>query len=195
MGSTTHATWPLGRTGGLTESGALTILAADRGPGDGGAAGGPAVDELFERGRNWLSGVLIVAALGAAVGLAYPLLQRPTAPPVQLVATPPPAAPPASEVQVHIGGAVQQPGLYALPTGSRVADALQGAGAADGADLDGLNLAARVADGQRLLVPRRGEAPSLGAAAGPTGRSGAASAVPPGTKLNLNAATAGQLDA
>src|SRR5712691_1902634 len=95
---------------GLTKSGALPILAADLGAGDGGASGGPAVDELFERGRNWLSGVLIVAALGAAVGLAYPLLQRPAAPPVQLVATPPPAASPASEVQVHIGGAVEQPG-------------------------------------------------------------------------------------
>jgi competence protein ComEA len=168
-------------------------------------------------------GIVIVGCLGAGVGLAYPLVQRPAAPPVQLVATPPaPTAAPTAlaEIQVHVTGAVQQPGLYALPAGSRVGDAVQAAGPADDADPDALNLAARLADGQRLVVPHQGEpppaalpesaaaasapaasraasnsaasraasAPSAGAAA-----PGAASA--PGGKVNLNTATAAQLDA
>jgi competence protein ComEA len=154
------------------------------------------MDELLERGRNWLAGVLIVASLGAAVGLAYPLLQRPSVPPVQLVSNAPAGTPAAVELQVHVTGAVEQPGLYAVAPGSRVADVVQAAGAAADADLDALNLAARLADGQRLVVPRQGEPPAVGAA--PASR-GAARPAPvatpaPGSKLNLNAATATQLD-
>ncbi len=145
--------------------------------------------EVLERSRHWLAGVLIVAALGAAVGLAYPLIQRPAAPPVQLVNQAPAAADPA-ELQVHVTGAVQQPGLYAVPAGSRVADVVQAAGAADDADLDALNLAARLADGQRLVVPHQGE-PTPGAP--PRGTARAAPAA--GSKVNLNTATTAQLDA
>ncbi len=145
--------------------------------------------EILDRGRTWLASVLVVAALGAAVGLAYPLLRRPAAPPVQLVSSPAAGAA-AAELEVHVTGAVQQPGLYALPDGSRVADAVQAAGAADDADLDALNLAARVTDGQRLVVPRQGE-PTPAAAGRPAGRAAPAA----GSKVNLNTATAAQLDA
>jgi competence protein ComEA len=174
---------------------------------------------LLQGSRNWLAGIVIVGALGAGVALASPLLQRPAAPPVQLVATPPaPTAAPA-EIQVHVTGAVQQPGLYALPAGSRVGEAVQAAGLADDAAPDVLNLAARLADGQRLVVPRQDEPPpaepapaSVGAASAPGSSSAAPAARPgapgasgaraatsaslaPGAKLNLNTATAAQLDA
>jgi competence protein ComEA len=59
---------------------------------------------------------------------------------------------------VHVAGAVLRPGLYRLPPGSRVADAVDAAGGAQpAADLDRLNLAARLADGQRIAVARRGQ--------------------------------------
>jgi competence protein ComEA len=97
-----------------------------------------------------------------------------------------PAAPTAGEpVVVHVAGAVAHPGLQRLQDGARVGDALTAAGGpAPDADTDAVNLAAKVADGDRVYVPRRGEAPPP-AAAGPT-----APAI-----LDINAATAEQLDA
>jgi competence protein ComEA len=58
---------------------------------------------------------------------------------------------------VHVAGAVARPGLYRLTEGSRVADALSMAGGAttDGI-LDDVNLASRVKDGEKILVPRSG---------------------------------------
>lgn len=59
---------------------------------------------------------------------------------------------------VHVAGAVRRPGLYSLVPKSRIADALRRAGGAvDEADLDRINLAAPVRDGEQILVPRRGE--------------------------------------
>lgn len=60
-----------------------------------------------------------------------------------------------SEVVVHVSGAVQKPGVYHLPAGSRVEDLLNKAGLLPGADVDSLNLAARLKDEQHLLVPQR----------------------------------------
>jgi competence protein ComEA len=59
---------------------------------------------------------------------------------------------------VHVAGAVARPGLYHLPAGARVADGLAVAGGKlPRADLDRLNLAARLVDGQKILVTRRGD--------------------------------------
>lgn len=56
---------------------------------------------------------------------------------------------------VHVAGAVAQPGLYRVKEGARVADALsQAGGPSEDALLDDLNLASRVKDGQKVLVPR-----------------------------------------
>lgn len=91
-------------------------------------------------------------------------------------------------IVVHVAGAVARPGLYRLPGTARLADAIDAAGgAAADAELDAVNLAARVTDGERAYVPRRGEAPS-GVAAG---HGGAASG---GGPIDLNAATEAQLD-
>jgi len=96
-------------------------------------------------------------------------------------------------VVVHVAGAVQRPGLQALTGKVRVADALAAAGGPlPDADLERVNLAAVVADGQRIYVPRKGESalPAVVGADGAGGPSGAS-----GAPLDLNAATVEQLDA
>lgn len=63
-------------------------------------------------------------------------------------------------VVVHVAGAVASPGLYTLSAGDRIADAVTAAGGAvDGGDLDGLNLARVVIDGEQVRVPMLGESP------------------------------------
>ena len=62
-----------------------------------------------------------------------------------------------TRVTVHVAGAVAKPGVYDLAGGARVIDAIEAAGGgAPDADLNRLNLAAKVADGQRVLVQRVG---------------------------------------
>ena len=66
---------------------------------------------------------------------------------------------------VHVAGAVRASGVYRLPAGSRVTDAVERAGGATPeAALDGINLAARLADGQQVIVPSRSGAAAVGAA-------------------------------
>jgi competence protein ComEA len=73
------------------------------------------------------------------------------------------------DVVVDVTGAVRRPGVYRMPAGARVADAIERAGGPDGgAELEAINRAARLTDGQQVLVPHRGAAPSgAGAPAGP----------------------------
>ena len=95
----------------------------------------------------------------------------------------------AADVLVHAAGAVRAPGVYRLAAGARVADVVDAAGGpADGADLDRLNLAAPVADGAQVYVPREGEAPPAGA----SGTSNAAGG--PAAVIDLNTATLAELD-
>ncbi len=102
-------------------------------------------------------------------------------------------------VLVHVLGSVRAPGVYRLAEGSRVFDALGLAGGfADGADQSSVNLARPLTDGEQLRVLALGEAPPIGAAAGlpAAGASAGSGAAPPaGAKVNLNAATALDLDA
>jgi competence protein ComEA len=61
------------------------------------------------------------------------------------------------DVVVDVTGAVARPGVYRLPSGARVTDAIKRAGGATGsALLEAINLAARLADGQQVVVPRKG---------------------------------------
>jgi competence protein ComEA len=96
---------------------------------------------------------------------------------------------------VHVVGAVRRAGVYRLGAGRRVQDAIARAGGATAqADLQAINLAAKVADGQQIVVPRKGRAgPAVagtGAAVGAGGAAGGATSGP----INLNSATAEQLD-
>ncbi len=60
------------------------------------------------------------------------------------------------DLVVHVAGAVRRPGVYRMPAGSRVDDAVTRAGgAAPRAELEAVNLAARLADGQQVVVPER----------------------------------------
>jgi competence protein ComEA len=98
----------------------------------------------------------------------------------------------ASDAQpvVAAAGAVVSPGLYKLSAGSRVADVLNAAGGpTPDADVDQLNLAMKVSDGDRVYVPRKGETPppAAGVVGGATGSAADA-------PVNLNTATLEQLD-
>lgn len=91
----------------------------------------------------------------------------------------------APQIVVDVGGRVRHPGLVTLAAGSRVADAIAAAGGPlRAADLARINLAARVSDGQLLLVGVPG-----GASAEVAGASGG------GGPVDLNGATVEQLDA
>ena len=75
--------------------------------------------------------------------------------------------PVAKTLIVHVDGAVASPGVYGLPEGARVGDAVDAAGGlAEGADTATLNLAAPLSDGQKVLVPIEGEAGGAGAQEG-----------------------------
>jgi competence protein ComEA len=109
---------------------------------------------------------------------------------------------------VYISGAVNRPGVYSLPPGARIADAVQAAGGTlPVADLDAVNLAARLADEDHIIIPRKGEAPPApvqsnprqsGVRSGPNPTPAPASAptsASRGSKINVNTATAAELEA
>jgi competence protein ComEA len=109
---------------------------------------------------------------------------------------------PTVTLTVHAAGAVAVPGLYRLPAGSRVADLVNAAGGLSGdGDADRVNLASPLNDGQRVYLPRHGEAvpaveagdegvsPASDSPGGPGPGGPQAAAI-----VNLNTATAEQLD-
>lgn len=107
------------------------------------------------------------------------------------------------DVIIHVAGAVARPGVYELDTGNRITDAIDAAGGPiPEADLHRLNLAAKVADGQRIVVPRQGQqgeptATGEGGAGGTngdtTGQGAGQGEASPG-RINLNTATQAQLE-
>jgi competence protein ComEA len=136
----------------------------------------------------WIAAALLVLAVGYRVMAS----RQPDAPPVSVEG--PPAARPAEghaagrRAYVHVAGAVRRPGLYRLRDGARVAVALRLAGGPTGkAELTTTNLAARVRDGQQIVVPVHAAAP-MAAAGAP-----AASSVAAGP-LSLASATQAQLE-
>src|SRR3990172_13257303 len=88
-------------------------------------------------------------------------------------------------IVVHVDGAVSKPGVYEMSADSRVSDAVSAAGnLADNADMSRVNLAAKVADGQKIYIPNIGE----GVGVGEAGVEGVQSLI------NINTATESQLD-
>jgi competence protein ComEA len=112
------------------------------------------------------------------------------APPVTPLPAPVRAAKsaPAKLLVIDVAGAVRRPGLYRLRSGSRIDDAIAAAGGVtDKAQLDAVNLAAPIADGEQVVVPGPG---AVGAATASPPAAGSAPSAP----LDLNTATAEQLD-
>lgn len=99
-------------------------------------------------------------------------------------------APGGRSAVVHVAGAVRRPGVYELAAGARVQDAIRRAGGArHPASLDAVNLAARVADGEQIVVPA--PAPAVTAAAAGSAAAGQAEA--PAAPVSLGSATLEQL--
>jgi len=135
------------------------------------------------------AGVLVVVVMGFFLfhhPQPRPELQLPRADAAPVGATPTTTG----EVIVDVAGAVARPGVVRLAGAGRVTDAIAAAGGpAPDADLNPVNLAAKIGDGDRIYVPRRGE--SSGAVPVGAGSTTAASTGP----VDLNGATAEQLDA
>jgi len=101
------------------------------------------------------------------------------------------ASAPHARVVVDVVGAVRQPGLYRLEQGARIADAVARAGGATRkADLAQVNLAAPLADGEQVVVPKRG----LPGSAPPTGGGSGGAGGTPTAPVQLSTATLEQLD-
>ena len=120
-------------------------------------------------GPHWhwnsaFAGALISALVLGTVFLwqrqpdAAPIVVHP--PPSPVVVTPQPTPTPAPLV-IFVSGAVHAPGLYALPMGARVGDALTAAGGLTSeANPDAVNQATTLRDGDQIHVPTQTEAPA-----------------------------------
>ncbi|OBB02902.1 hypothetical protein A5662_12275 [Mycobacteriaceae bacterium 1482268.1] len=164
------------------------------------------------------AGVIALGAIGVVAVLVtvFALLRDKTPPvasaklpPVEMVSTasPTPGAPaPQGPVIVSVVGLVHKPGLVTLSSGARIADALAAAGGTlDGADLIGLNMARRVADGEQIIVgiaAPPGEPTAMGSSVASEPSPSASSGNPSATEntsaatasVDLNTATEDQLD-
>lgn len=175
---------------------------------DSGRGFGAFVDTLRERFRDtrveFGAGIVAIVVVALVAGLVwYRMSAGGAAPPLRSEASAAeapraPAAPAKSTtgttrargatVMVHVAGAVKTPGVFELPVGARVIDAVEGAGGGlVDADLDRLNLAAKLTDGQRVLVSKVG-APAVAAESGALGDSSATAVI------DLNNATSAQLE-
>lgn len=161
--------------------------------------------------RRRLLGVAAAVLVLVGSGLTgYLLLRTPPAPATELTlpfagsspgAGEPQAGPAtsttvvAADLVVHAAGAVAGPGVHRVPAGSRVADLLAAAGGPlPDTDLDRVNLAAGLSDGERVWFPRVGEeAPPL-VTGGGSGGGASGSASDRSGPIDINTATAEELD-
>lgn len=134
-------------------------------------------------------GLIVLAAVGLVGGYGVSMRSKPRATKVAIQTDAVERSSATRRIFVHVGGAVRSPGLYRLPEGARVDDAVQAAGGVlEDADLDALNLAARVKDGDKVLVPSRD-----GSGEAVAGGGGAAGGMAGGL-VNLNTATLADLE-
>ncbi len=147
---------------------------------------------MSARSRNNLTliGYGLVLAL-LAVGVLLVVNRRPAA---QGIVLPEPPTP--SPLRVHVTGAVAAPGVYALPAGSIVQEAIDAAGGTlPAADHNALNLARLLRDGDQVIVPLIPPTPNGTAVEGPALSANATTAAPANTSpVNLNTATIADLE-
>ena len=172
------------------------------------ALGDSFLDAARDRWLTWrgdarlgVVGLLVVAGIAGVVWYRIGTAGGAAAPPATAAA---PRSVPAADavtsttkagerVAVHVAGAVTHPGVVELAAGSRVIDAVEAAGGGlPEADLDRLNLAARLVDGQQVLVARVGDPPTPGVAVTGTPSTPGAGTTP--TPVNVNTATQAELE-
>lgn len=101
----------------------------------------------------------------------------------------------AGVIYIDIGGAVKKPGVYEMKPGDRVFQVIEKAGGLTRkADTAMINQAEEVKDGQKLTIPKRGDAGSDARTAPESAASGGSSAGSAGGKININTADAGTLE-
>src|SRR3954449_9016933 len=127
------------------------------------------MQSLFERRRDAL--IALAAVLALLVLLSRVLVHAGTPHGGAAAAVAPLSAPATakpSAVVVDVVGAVRRPGLYRMREGDRIDDAVARAGGPTSkADLEQINIAAPLADGEQVVVPRRGSTRGGGTGAGP----------------------------
>jgi competence protein ComEA len=131
--------------------------------------------------RPLLVGTAVILLAGASLLAAR--VHAGGQPEIAVVEEAPPTSTPDPLLVVDVAGAVARPGVYRLPAGARVLDALLTAGGTTpDAELQAINRAAPIRDGQRIYVPRPGELVPASAPGEPQ------------LKIDLNQATAVELE-
>jgi len=149
---------------------------------------------------NWLEryrGYILITVTNLIVLGGVIFFFRTPQPPEIIVAPPAPTATPLPTptphpLQVYVSGAVTYPDVYELPTESIIKDAIEAAGGATSeADLDRINLAQSVANGQHLYVPKQGEEnPPVSPPTEPSGTTSGTT----GGKININTASQTEIE-
>jgi competence protein ComEA len=139
-----------------------------------------------------LLGILGGLALAGAI---FVVVRLPAGRPITLE-----PAPTEQPIAVHVVGAVPRPGLYELPAGSRVQDAINAAGGLlVGVDVSALNLARRLQDGEQLAVGQPGANTAVSVEGSGAATAGGTVTAPtpavPGNLVDINTASVAELDA
>jgi competence protein ComEA len=149
--------------------------------------------------------ILVLAALAVTIVIGVVRTGNGEAASTPATATRPAAAPTSGadtgqRVYVDVTGAVRSPGMFVLSKDARVLDAISAAGGfAPKASREAVNLARPLTDGEQLVVPEVGAAPSPAAGAAPDAAAATGSGTSPGgtasgAKINLNTATQSELE-
>ncbi len=143
-------------------------------------------------------GYVILSLIYAIVFAGYLAYERrPQPDPIQIIdPTPTPTQTP-TPILVHMTGAVQRPGVYPLPPGSRLFEAVEAAGGlTSDADPERVNLADRIQDAQQVFIPRLGKTPPPSPTPIAASLSGSTESGQLGHGLiNINTASVAELDA
>jgi len=136
-------------------------------------------------------GYIILSLVYAIIFGGYVLCERrPQPEPIEIVDPTAASTLTPTPIQVHVTGAVCRPGVYALPSGSRLLQAVEAAGGlADNAAQESINLAAYVRDGQQVYIPAQGDPPQAGSASPNTAPDADANRL-----VNINTASAEELE-
>ncbi len=151
-----------------------------------------------------LRGYIALSLIWAAIlGAALFVTRRPSSEPIEIIPPPSPAptgvpapSPTPGPLAVDVAGAVKSPGVYTLPRGSLVVDAIAAAGGpAAEADLDRVNKAMALQDGTQVFVPRIAQpTPILVNPAAPTPVTRAGQVAVTGKLVNINTASLQDLE-